>query len=54
MTRIGSMLVQPIEDTGVVVMDEANGEEVFIPARWLRAVSTTIRDLADAIGAEDA
>jgi hypothetical protein len=36
MSRIGHLLVQPVEDTGVVLVDESSGEEVFIDVGALR------------------
>jgi hypothetical protein len=38
MTRVGHLLVQDVEGTGVVIVDESSADEVFIPAVHLVGV----------------
>jgi hypothetical protein len=49
MTRLSpTLLVQLIEDVGVVVIDDASGEEVVIPLHLCPAAAGEIRRLYDA------
>lgn len=51
MTRINTLLVQAVDDTGVVLVNESSGEEVFIPVDWLHQVIVAMTDLTNRIHA---
>jgi hypothetical protein len=47
-TRIGSLLVQDVDGTGVVIVDESSGDEVFIRLDRVEAVRDSLNRFVDA------
>ena len=52
MTRIGSLLVQAVDEYGVVIMDESSGDEVFIPTVHLAKVYEALGYFVPLLGKE--
>jgi hypothetical protein len=52
MTRIDHILVQAVDEDGVVIMDESDGNEIFIPTVHLAKVYEALGYFIQLLGKE--